>query len=189
MSLYPKPVAPSAPAPPQPHKWIWPPEAGWGVLQIGQSAYVVNECHFEHENGQRCFCVRLKRHGADMDYQVCQDRDNELRCDCPDSVYRGRECKHVAAVRDAYAELDRANRLAAFLVGPDDPAASLAAKGWETGPPARLSAETVQIDANAAARMLCGGCRKRGLTFQPLHRGEQYAATAECPRCHFVEQV
>ena len=49
--------------------------------------------------------------------------------------------------------------------------------------------DVVQIDANSAARMLCGRCRRKGLTFQAWHRGRQYAATATCPACHAVEQV
>jgi hypothetical protein len=115
MSLYPKVLPPSPPAPVQPWKWLLPPVNGQGILQIGQSAYLVTETHFEHENGQVCFCVQLKRQNCEHVYQICADRDHELRCDCPDSVYRDRECKHCAAVRDAYADLDRQDRLSDFL--------------------------------------------------------------------------
>jgi hypothetical protein len=120
MQIYPKPVPASPPATPQPFKWLWPVEAGFGVLQIGQSVYVVHECHFDDENGRTCFCVRLRRHGAECEYQVCLNRDDDLACDCPDATYRDRECKHVAAIRDAYAQLDRDRRLADFLASDTD---------------------------------------------------------------------
>jgi hypothetical protein len=165
------------------------PQAGWGMLQIGQTVYAVHECHFDDADGRTCFCVRLRRQGAELEYQLCQNRDNELACDCPDATYRQHSCKHVAAVTDAYAALDRDQRLADFIAGPDDPTVALISEGWCRGAPDHLSADIVQIDANAAASMKCGNCRRKGLTFQPWHRGRQYAATAECPACHFVEQV
>jgi hypothetical protein len=120
MPVYPKPVPQSPPATPQPFKWLWAPRQGFGVLQIGQSVYVVHECHFDDDNGRQCFCVRLRRHGAEYEYQICQTRDNDLTCDCADSVYRQRECKHVAAVRDAYAQLDRQQRLDDFMASDTD---------------------------------------------------------------------
>jgi hypothetical protein len=92
-----------------------PPRAGWGLLQIGQTVYAVHECHFEDADGRTCFCVRLRRSAGQVEYQLCQDRDNDLACDCPDATYRERECKHVHAVRDAYAALDRDRRLSDFL--------------------------------------------------------------------------
>jgi hypothetical protein len=119
MSLYPKPVPPSPPATPQPFQWLMKPQAGWGLLQIGQTVYAVHECHFEQDNGQMCFCVRLRRSAGQVEYQICQDRDNDLACDCPDATYRERECKHVHAVRDAYAQLDRDRRLDDFLADTD----------------------------------------------------------------------
>jgi hypothetical protein len=120
MPVYPKSVPPSAPAKPQPFQWVWPVEAGWGVLQIGRSVYVLHEHHYEDPDGRVVFCVRLKRRGAECEYQVTPNRDGDLACDCADATYRDRECKHVIAVRDAYAQLDRDRRLSDFLAD-DDP--------------------------------------------------------------------
>lgn len=122
MPVYPKPLPPSPRATPQPFKWLLPPTAGQGLLQIGQSVYLVTECHFTEDDGRTTFCVRLRRQGAEMTYQLCQDRDNLVVCDCPDSVYRGRQCKHATAIVDAYASLDRERRLSDFL---DDATAEL----------------------------------------------------------------
>jgi hypothetical protein len=192
VAAYPKPVPQSPSVTPKPWRWLWTPHHGWGVLQIGDTPYVVREQHFTDPDGRTCFCVSLRRNGAEADYQLCLNRDNELACDCPDATYRDRECKHVHAVRDAYSQLDRARRLADFVSGsvlPDDPTVALISEGWCRGAPEHLSADVVQIDANAAAAMKCGHCRRKGLTFQPWHRGRQYAATGECPVCRAVEQI
>ena len=191
MQVYPKPVPQSPPAAAQPHKWLWHPRHGWGVLQIGTTVYVVHECHFDDDNCRRCFCVRLRKHDSEVEYQLCLNRDGDLACDCPDAIYRQREteCKHVHAVRDAYAQLDRDQRLADFIAGPDDPVANLTSAGWEAGLPATVSAATAQVDADSAALMKCPTCRKRGLTFTPMHRGTAYIGIAQCVRCGFAEQV
>src|SRR5262245_35292522 len=102
MSIYPKPVPASPPVTPQPYKWLLEPRGGWGLLQIGATAYAVTELHFEDPDGGTCFCVRLQRHAGQIEYQLCQNRENDLACDCPDATYRRRECKHVHAIRDAY---------------------------------------------------------------------------------------
>src|SRR5262245_55176841 len=114
MAAYPKPfpVPTPAAATPQPFRWLMKPQAGWGMLQIGERTYAVHESHFDDDNGRQCFCVRLKRQGAELECQLCQNRDGDLACDCPNAIYRQREtsCKHVHAVRDAYAQLDRDRR-------------------------------------------------------------------------------
>jgi hypothetical protein len=91
-------------------------------LQIGDTTYAVHECHFDDADGRTCFCVRLRRHAGEVEYQLCLNRDNDLACDCADATYRRRECKHVHAIRDAYADLDRERRLMDFL---DDATAEL----------------------------------------------------------------
>jgi hypothetical protein len=106
------PVNPVPPAPPaaaaQRHQWLWKPQHGWGVLQIGETVYVVREQHFQDGNGRTCFSVRLMHYDdGDRDYTLCLNRDGDLTCTCPDTFWRNRECKHVRAVRDAYADLYR----------------------------------------------------------------------------------
>jgi hypothetical protein len=96
------------------------PLHGWGLLQIGDKTYAVHECHFDDADGRTCFCVRLRRHAGEIEYQLCQNRDNDLACDCPDATYRQRQCKHASAVTDAYAQLDRDRRLDDFLADAGD---------------------------------------------------------------------
>src|SRR5262245_11085358 len=104
MAIFPKPAHAGNPAlaPAQPYQWVWPVEAGFGVLQIGKSVYVLHEHHYEDPDGRVVFCVRLRRRGAECEYQVTPNRDGDLACDCADATYRDRACKHVHAVRDAY---------------------------------------------------------------------------------------
>jgi len=118
MAIFPKPVCAGnpAPAPAQQYQWLLTPRNGWGLLQIGDKVYAVHECHFEDGDGRTCFCVRLRRHAGEVEYQLCLNRDNDLACDCPDATYRNRQCKHATAVTDAYADLNREQRLADFLV-------------------------------------------------------------------------
>jgi hypothetical protein len=111
----PAPDGPPIAAAARPYQWLMPPRGGWGLLQIGETVYAVHECHFDDPDGRTCFCVRLRRQAGLIEYRLCLNRDNELACDCPDATYRDRECKHVHAVRDGYAQLDRERRLADFL--------------------------------------------------------------------------
>jgi hypothetical protein len=48
----------------------------------------------------RIAALDLRRFGSGETYRISIDGDN-FHCDCPDSVYRGRRCKHLAAVSDA----------------------------------------------------------------------------------------
>jgi hypothetical protein len=118
----PKPPAspPAAPPPaPQPTwKWLWKPQHGWGVLQIGETVYVVREQNFQDGNGRQCFSVKLMCYDdADREYTLCPNRDGDLACDCPDAFWRNRECKHVHTIRDAYADLYNQAALDDFLAG------------------------------------------------------------------------
>jgi hypothetical protein len=50
----------------------------------------------------RIYGVELLRFGTGQTYQVTFDPDaSAWQCDCPDSTFRGRSCKHVAALHDA----------------------------------------------------------------------------------------
>jgi hypothetical protein len=56
-------------------------------------------------------------------YRLTLDADGDLDCDCPDAVYRGSRipgqvCKYGQALTAAYSDLDRYDRLAAFLTEP-----------------------------------------------------------------------
>jgi hypothetical protein len=92
-------------------------------------------------------------------------------------------------VTAAYEVIDRDRRLSDFFAGNDDTTVSLISEGWTRGAPETLSPDVVQIDANVAARMMCGHCSRRGMLFEPFHNGRRYAALGRCPRCHFVQQI
>jgi hypothetical protein len=44
--------------------------------------------------------VRLQKFGTGEKYQITFDGES-WECDCPDSTYRGRDCKHLVALHDA----------------------------------------------------------------------------------------
>jgi hypothetical protein len=188
MSVYPKPAPQSPPATPQPFEWLMPPQAGFGMLRIGTTTYAVREVEYDEPNGRQRMLVRLAKMDGTV-YQLTPDADDLMQCDCADSVFRQRRCKHSLAIVDAYADLNREQRLADFIAGPDDPVANLTSAGWEAGLPATVSAATAQVDADSAALMKCPTCRKRGLTFTPMRRGTAYIGIAQCVRCGFAEQV
>jgi hypothetical protein len=124
-------------------------------------------------------------------------------------------CKHIRVLTDAYAAIERDRRLSDFVAGTrgpcpecngrgerycktcdgigevplDDPVVALISEGWCRGALNHLLPAVVQVDADSAARMKCGHCRRKGMLFQAWHRGRSYAATATCPACHFTEQV
>jgi hypothetical protein len=57
-------------------------------------------------------------------------------------------------------------------------------------PPSRryLSLEVLAIDRGVARAMRCV-CGKRGLSFQPYHRGREYDALGICRRCGHAEPI
>jgi hypothetical protein len=62
--------------------------------------------------------------------------------------------------------------------------------GWHFGPSPLVTPETLAIDAEAAGRMRCGGCKRRGLTFVVMHRGDSHGGVAACPHCRsWTEEV
>jgi hypothetical protein len=61
--------------------------------------------------------------------------------------------------------------------------AELRARGFVEGAPPYFSPEVLAIDRGVARAMRCV-CGKRGMTFQPYHRGRQYDALAVCPCGH-----
>jgi hypothetical protein len=48
----------------------------------------------------RVVAVRLQKFGTGERYQISHDGES-WECDCPDSTYRGRDCKHLVALHDA----------------------------------------------------------------------------------------
>jgi hypothetical protein len=74
---------------------------GVAVLEISRgdddlSWYWAQAIH----DGGRVVGVELTKFGTGEKYRVTCDGD-AFTCDCPDSVYRGRRCKHVAALHSA----------------------------------------------------------------------------------------
>jgi hypothetical protein len=115
----PAPTTRPAAAPAQPWKWLVRPVRRQGLLQIGQTLYLVTDVELDHENGMCGRIWQLKKADG-SEYQITLDRSGELACDCPDATYRQRQCKHVPAVVEAYSELDRAADLERFLETPAD---------------------------------------------------------------------
>lgn len=91
----------------RPWRWLrrpcWPctllPAGQPGVLEIGARAYAVLPLG---EYPSRGFRVTSDR-GDCYDLDAANPR--ALICDCPDATFRGRECKHARAVREAIASL------------------------------------------------------------------------------------
>jgi hypothetical protein len=79
-------------------KWVLPiGETGTGVLAINGTDYTVTVLR----NQDRITGYRLQKlDGTVYDIDASQ---LDWRCDCPDSTYRERECKHVKALRAALA--------------------------------------------------------------------------------------
>jgi hypothetical protein len=73
-------------------QWPFP-----GVLQINGTAYTVTALTNE-QTGQIEGYRLVKQDGTTYDVDA-----HWWTCDCPDAVYRNRECKHVKALRAALA--------------------------------------------------------------------------------------
>jgi len=112
--------APSPAAPPS-WEWLLTPDNGQGFLEINGTLYKVTEFGFTYDNGAGGRLWKLRKADG-TEYQLTQTADADLACDCPDATYRGRECKHVLAVREAYAALDRSDRLGRWLAAMETPA-------------------------------------------------------------------
>jgi hypothetical protein len=65
--------------------------------------------------------------------------------------------------------------------------AELAEAGFGAGAPGHVDARTRGIDRRLCARMLCGGCGRRGLRYEPVRRRGEYLALASCTRCGMSE--
>jgi hypothetical protein len=107
----------TAPKPPPTVQWACEPFDGWGLLQINDTLYRVQEVPYSESDGTPRMLVRLLRAGAEMEYQVSPDSDGSPCCDCPHACYRdaARTCKHAVGVGIAYQQLDRQRRLSDFL--------------------------------------------------------------------------
>jgi hypothetical protein len=107
----------------RPLTWYWllrPQVDLVGYLAINGAAYQVREQQFEYETGMAGRLWDLRKPDGTT-YRLTLNHDGDLACDCPDATYRGRACKHVHAVQAAYEQLDREERLAAFLDEPTGP--------------------------------------------------------------------
>jgi hypothetical protein len=108
------PVQPAEVRPAADWAWLIPPANGVGYLAVNGNAYHVTEQQFEYESGQGGRLWRVRKPDG-TEYQLTLNADGDLQCDCPDATYRCRACKHVHAIRAAYAELDRREALDRFL--------------------------------------------------------------------------
>ena len=106
--------------------WRWtlkPIGTAPGFLLIGETLYRVSDEAFEYDNGRAGRLVKLSKSDGTT-YQLTLDADDDLQCDCPDQTYRGgrdpeHRCKHAVAVQEAFAELERSDRLAQWLANND----------------------------------------------------------------------
>jgi hypothetical protein len=107
------------PAPAPEWSWLLKPTNGRGYLVVNGKTYQTTEVQFEHENGTggRLWDLMLP---DGKSCRVCQNADGDLGCDCEDSVYRQRRCKHSQAVEAAFADLDRAESLDSWLAAEAD---------------------------------------------------------------------
>jgi hypothetical protein len=80
-------------------RWILPIEGTAGVLAINGTAYAVTVL----EDRGAVIGYRLQKAGGSP-YDI-NSTANPWTCDCPDALYRQRECKHVLALRAALAVL------------------------------------------------------------------------------------
>jgi hypothetical protein len=80
-------------------KWVVPigPVSHTGVLEINRTVYTVTVLYLDG----RTAGYQLEKLGGPV-YDIDATAP-EWRCDCPDAIYRERECKHVRAVRAALA--------------------------------------------------------------------------------------
>ena len=79
-------------------KWVLPfGETGTGVLNINQVCYTITIL----KNRDRTAGYRLEKlDGTVYDIDATGE---QWKCDCPDSTYRERACKHVKALQAAFA--------------------------------------------------------------------------------------
>jgi hypothetical protein len=68
--------------------------------------------------------------------------------------------------------------------------AELRRRGHLPGAPAHITAATQAVDAAVCRRLVCPGCRRRGLDYRPFRGpGGRYEALAVCPRCGAAEPI
>jgi len=80
------------PAPPvSPPQWAWVED---GLLEINGTLYSVRAIHGGYE---------LRKAGSAEPHHVHTEGE-PWSCTCGDHVWRGRECKHLLALRAAFAE-------------------------------------------------------------------------------------
>jgi hypothetical protein len=67
--------------------------------------------------------------------------------------------------------------------------ARLRAKGFVPGVPDHLDEFSARVDVGVCNRMVCGGCKRRGLLWKPFKLGRRYAVVALCINCGPEEEV
>jgi hypothetical protein len=67
--------------------------------------------------------------------------------------------------------------------------AALRTLGFQPGFPAHVAPMTRAVDQGSARRMVCPGCRRRGLVLKPFQKGQAYRGVAVCSSCNFAEEV
>jgi hypothetical protein len=67
--------------------------------------------------------------------------------------------------------------------------AALRQLGFEPGFPPHVAPMTRAVDQGSARRMVCPGCRRRGLGLRPFQKGQAYRGVAVCSSCNFAEEV
>jgi hypothetical protein len=75
--------------------------AGAAVLDVTDAKGAVTSYWLEAVVSDcRIVAVRLRKFLTSQQYQVSFDGE-KWECGCPDSTYRGRDCKHLVALHDA----------------------------------------------------------------------------------------
>lgn len=98
-------------------RWLKRPQNGVGYLQINETQYRISEQEYTICDSWAGRLWWLSQ-GDGTVYQIAQDRDGDLCCDCASSIYNGdgKNCKHIRAIRAAYAWLEEMEKAEAELV-------------------------------------------------------------------------
>lgn len=64
----------------------------------------------------------------------------------------------------------------------------LEAAGYQPGWPGQITPRTFAIDRRTCSRLLCPGCRRRGMKARPFRKGSRYRLLAWCPSCLAAEE-
>jgi hypothetical protein len=118
-----KPTAPAPVVRPMPEwSWLVRPRAGVGYLTIAGTIYQTTETQFEHDNGMASMLWDLRKPDGTT-YRICLDAEDRLCCDCPNAIYRERECscKHALCLAAGLNELSRLAQLDRWLAEIETP--------------------------------------------------------------------